>query len=228
MKSIQTIERQTLTKRAYDMLLDSICSGALPPGHKLVIDSLAREMNVSITPVREALQRLQREGLVTEVPYSGMHVSKLEPDEIRELFAIRGVLEGYALRLVVESLTEEHLKRIEREFKGLEEATMAGDTSAFRERNFRFHATLLQGNIGQNLRDMIEQLVRNTERYRAAGAILSQDYLDAAQAQHRQLVALLREHRAAEAEMLSRQHAVTFADYLADHLERSQREDHED
>jgi DNA-binding GntR family transcriptional regulator len=227
-KSIQTVERQTLTERVYEMLLENICSGEVPPGHKLVIDALSREMKVSITPVREALRRLQREGLVTEVPYSGMHVSNLAIEEIRELFAIRGVLEGYALRLIAENLSDTHLKRIERELGGLEEATRTGNTSAFRERNFRFHATLLQGDIGQNLRDMIDQLVRNTERYRAAGAVLSKDYLDTAQAQHRQLVALLRERRVAEAEMLSRQHATTFADYLAEHLERSQRENHKD
>ena len=223
-KAIQPVGRQTLTERVYDMLLAGICSGELPPGHKLVIDALARDMGVSTSPVREALRRLQREGLVSEVPYSGVYVSELSIEEIRELFAIRGVLEGYAVRLITEALTPTDLELIEHELAQLEEATQNGDTTAFRHSNFRFHAAVLRGNIGQSLREMIEQLTRNTERYRAAGAVLSQDYLDAAQAEHRQLVTLLKEGRGAEAEMLARQHALTFANHLADHLKRSHRE----
>lgn len=217
-KTIQPVGRQTLTERVYEKLLKGICSGELPPGEKLVIDDLARKMEVSITPVREALRRLQREGLVTEVPYSGMQVSQLSIEEVRELFAIRGVLEGYALSLKTKKLSAQDLVPIENELGHLEEATRTGNTTAFRTYNFRFHEALLSGDIGQSLRDMIDQLTRNTERYRAAGAVLSQDYLNSAQAEHRQLVRLLKEGRAAEVEMLARKHALTFANFLADYL----------
>ena len=225
-KTIQAVGRQTLTERVYGMLLEGICSRELPPGQKLVIDALAREMGVSITPVREALRRLQREGLVTEIPYSGMHVSQLAINEIRELFAIRGVLEGYALRLITDTLTDKDFDLIDGELEQLEKVTRTGDTAAFRHHNFHFHSTLLRGDIGQALREMIDQLTRNTERYRAAGAVLSQDYLDSAQAEHRELVSLLKERRAVEAETLARQHALTFANHLMSHLERSHLENY--
>jgi len=222
MHPIRTVERQTLVERVYNLLLQSICSGSLPPGQKLVIDNLAKQMNVSITPVREALRRLQHEGLITEVPYSGVHVSQLSIDEIFELFSIRGVLEGYALRRITEALTAEHLDRVKTELAVLEEISESGDTSRFRKQNVRFHDTLLDADVGNSLREMIEQLYRKTERYRAAGAVLTISYIRAAQEQHREIVRLFEDGNAAEVERLTREHALTFARHLSDHLRGEQ------
>lgn len=210
------------------MLRDNVCSGALPPGKKLVISSLAADMNVSITPVREALQRLQREGLVTEVPFSGVHVSRLSVGELRELFGIRGVLEGYAIGLTADGLTEQDFADFDEQLETLEEATQRGDAAAFRQANLAFHAVLLRGDIGSALRAMIDQVFRNTERYRTASIELEQAYLDNAQAEHRLIVAALKKRRVSEAESIARRHALTFVDHLAEAIERSQRENHQD
>jgi DNA-binding GntR family transcriptional regulator len=222
MPPIRTVERQTLVERVYNLLLQNICSGSLAPGQKLVIDNLAKQMNVSITPVREALRRLQHEGLITEVPYSGVHVSRLAIDEIFELFSIRGVLEGYALRRITEVLTAEHLDRVKVELAVLEEISESGDTSRFRKQNIRFHDTLLDANANGPLREMIEQLYRKTERYRAAGAVLTVGYIRAAQVQHREIVRLLEAGHAADVERLTREHALTFARYLSRYLRGEQ------
>lgn len=225
---IGVVKKPTLTESVYEMIREGICSGSLPPGKKLVISSLASEMNVSITPVREALQRLQREGLVTEVPFSGVHVSRLSVSELRELFAIRGVLEGYAIALTVDSLTEADFSDLDVQLEKLEEATRRGDTANFRQANLEFHALLLRGEIGSALRGMIDQVFRNTERYRNAGIELDQEYLDIAQAEHRQIVAALKKGQASEAEMIARKHALTFVNHIAESLERSQSENHQD
>lgn len=226
--SIGAVKKPTLTEAVYEMIRDNVCSGALPPGKKLVIKGLAADMNVSITPVREALQRLQREGLVVEVPFSGVHVSRLSVNELRELFAIRGVLEGYAIKQTAGGLTEQDFADFDEQIEKLEDATQRGDARAFRQANLAFHALLLRGDIGSALRGMIDQVFRNTERYRTAGIELDQAYLENAQAEHRQLVAALRLRRASEAESIARQHALTFVDHIAESLERSQRENHQD
>lgn len=215
--------RQTLTGHAYEQLLAAICSGALSPGQKLVIDSIARKLGLSITPVREALRRLQHEGLVTEVPYSGMQVSAFSTEELRELFGIRGVLEGYAIRMATDRLTDADLETIQAELDVLEDSTERGDVAAFRRHNTRFHEAILHRGMGKGaLAEMIRQLTRNTERYRAAGAVLDQAYLEAAQAEHRRLVEFLRQRRADEAEMLTRNHALTFVNHLSRRLESAE------
>jgi DNA-binding GntR family transcriptional regulator len=171
---------------------------------------------VSITPVREALMWLQREGLVIDVPFTGTSVSKHSIDELRELHEVRGVLEGYATRLALGRYQAPDLVPIEQELRTLDEATAQGDVARFREHNFRFHEAILRPGCGPQLQALITQLKRNTDRYRiVAESILDQAYLDAAQAEHRRLFGLLRSRRGAEAEALTRRHALTFVTHLA-------------
>jgi len=207
--------RRTLTQHVYDELAAAISSGRLPPGEKLVIDALARDFNVSITPVREALMRLKREGLVLEVPYSGVYVSKLDLDELRELFLLRGVLEGYGAHLAVEHVTEADLAALRRQYEDLDRAATRGDVAAFREGNLRFHALMLAPAPGRALQDVITLLVRNTERYRAIGdRHLDRTYLEAASADHRRVMAAFEARRGEEVETLARAHALTFVTHL--------------
>jgi DNA-binding GntR family transcriptional regulator len=221
--TLKPTARQTLTGRVYEQLRDAICSGALAPGQKLVIDGLAREMGVSITPIREALSRLQREGLITDAPYSGVRVSDLSLTELRELYTIRGVLEGLAVRMAAERLTPGQLAAIREELSLLDAATANGDVSGFREHNLRFHDAILAGCGSQPLLEMIAQITRNTERYRRAGNIvLGQPYLDAAEAEHEQLMTLLEERRGDEAEALARRHALTFISHMERSLETAE------
>jgi len=199
----------------YDELAAAISSGRLRPGEKLVIDALARDFHVSITPVREALMRLKREGLVLEVPYSGVYVSKLDFEELRELFLLRGVLEGYGARLAVEHVTEADLAAIRQAHETLDRAATRGDVAAFREGNLRFHALMLASVPGRALQDVIAQLVRNTERYRAIGDThLDRAYLEAASADHRRVMAAFEARRGEEVEALARAHALTFVTHL--------------
>jgi DNA-binding GntR family transcriptional regulator len=221
--TLKPTQRQTLTGRVYEQLRDAICSGALPPGQKLVIDGLAREMGVSITPVREALGRLQREGLVADSPYSGVRVSDLSLAELRELYTIRGVLEGLAVRMAAERLTAAALREIRRDLTFLEEATANGDVAAFREHNLRFHDAILAGCRSTPLLEMIAQITRNTERYRRAGNIvLGQPYLDAAETEHQRLMTLLEQRRGEDAEALARNHALTFIAHMERSLETAE------
>jgi DNA-binding GntR family transcriptional regulator len=221
--TLQPAQRQTLTGRVYEQLRDAICSGALPPGQKLVIDGLARELGVSITPIREALGRLQREGLVTDAPYSGVRVSDLSLEELRELYTIRGVLEGLAVRMAAEKLSPDALAEIRQELARLEGATAQGDVTDFREHNLRFHNAILAGCASKPLLDMIAQVARNTERYRRTGNIvLGQSYLDAAEAEHQRLMTLLEERRGEEAEALARNHALTFIAHMERSLETAE------
>jgi DNA-binding GntR family transcriptional regulator len=221
--SLKPTQRQTLTGRVYEQVRDAICSGALPPGQKLVIDGLARDMGVSITPVREALGRLQREGLVTDAPYSGVRVSDLSLTELRELYTIRGALEGLAVRMAAERLTAEALAAIRDELTALEAATARGDVSAFREPNVRFHDAILAGCRSAPLLEMIAQVTRNTERYRRTGNIvLGQPYLDAVEAEHQRLMTLLEQRRGEDAEALARNHALTFIAHMERSLETAE------
>jgi len=84
---------------AYELLLKAIEEGALPPGSRLVETELAQRFAISRTPVREALGRLEAQGLVNHVPHQGASVATLGYAEINELYFVREMLEGTAARL---------------------------------------------------------------------------------------------------------------------------------
>lgn len=213
---ISPAPRSTMVEHVYEELRGQIWSGARSPGEKLVIDHLAAGFNVSITPVREALRRLQLEGLVTDIPFRGTSVAKATEAELRELFAIRGVLEGYALAQSLEAFTPEVLARVGGIVdRDLQAAVDANDVPTFRRRNLAFHECLLEIACRGKLRTMVFDLMRNTERYRLLEIQLDRDYMESAQAQHRRLVELLQRRRPGDLERLSRKHALAYVDYLA-------------
>lgn len=94
------LDRRGLRDRVYDLVFEMLLTGALPPGSRLGIDSLARELGVSPTPVREALVHLERTGLVTREALKGYRVAPpLDAAQLAELFDARVALETAAARL---------------------------------------------------------------------------------------------------------------------------------
>ncbi|MBV9601917.1 MAG: GntR family transcriptional regulator [Chloroflexi bacterium] len=90
--------RQSAVESAYVTLRDGITSGSLPPGTRLREVALARHLSISTTPIREALRRLDREGLVRHSPNRGATVTELSLREILDLFEVREILECRAIR----------------------------------------------------------------------------------------------------------------------------------
>ena len=181
-----------------------------------MIDKVARDLEVSITPVREAIMRLQSEGLISDNAYSGLRVVKLEIGPLRELFEVRGVLEGYAARLAVGQLQERDMEIIAHEFHCLEKATETGDATEFRHHNPLFPRLSCAPTKDHAVHAQIAQLTSQTERYLAVGvAMLDRDYFEAAQADHRRILDLVRLRSADQLEILVRNHALTFANHFA-------------
>jgi DNA-binding GntR family transcriptional regulator len=219
--------RRTLVDQVSTQLRRAITSGRFPPGQRLVIDDLAADLGVSITPIREALRQLQREGLVSDVPYSGMQVAAPSPTELSELYTVLGVLEGFAVRRAAELLSPTAIDELGRGLQFLAQAAEQGDVLAFRRLNDRFHRQIVTcGAGGGVLMELIEQLSRNVARFSTAADVLDQAYLEAAQTEHVELYALLRCKDGGGAEALARHHALTFAEHLTRRLEE-QRDDHQ-
>jgi DNA-binding GntR family transcriptional regulator len=93
---------RTKQEFAYQTLRDAIMRCELQPSERLVIDDLARRLNVSIIPVREAIQILQSEGLVVTVPHAGATVAPISRQSIQDVFTVLEGLEVVATRLVAE------------------------------------------------------------------------------------------------------------------------------
>jgi DNA-binding GntR family transcriptional regulator len=143
-------------------LRDAIVAGRLAAGQKLHLDGLARQFGVSRMPVRDALKILEAEGLVEILPYRGIKVTTLNPDDIKELFGLREVLEQTAIERAIARLSTAQLDRME---SLLTQMDSLGDDERWLDLNAEFHA-VLNGACGwPRLVDMIDQLRANVERY---------------------------------------------------------------
>jgi DNA-binding GntR family transcriptional regulator len=129
-------------ERAYEYLKGAILSGRFSPGERLTEEHLARELGISRTPIREALHKLESEGLITPLATRGFVASQDSREEVEELFEIRAVLEGYALRLSCTRITEEVIQRLEETIERAEDALRRGCLDEVFQWNTRFHDTL--------------------------------------------------------------------------------------
>ena len=127
---------------AYEFLKSSVLSGHLNPGERLTEEYLAKKLGVSRTPVREALHKLESEGLIKPLETRGFIVSRDSKDEVEELFELRAILEGYALRIICGRISEEDLKKLGRLIAGAEDALRRKRMEEVFKWNTKFHDTL--------------------------------------------------------------------------------------
>lgn len=210
---------RTKQELAYHALRDAIMRCELPPGRRLVIDELARQLHVSSIPVREALQILQSEGLVTNVPHMGATVSPISQQSIDEVFTLMEGLESVATRRAAERLTPENAAELEQVVAAMDEARAAARYDEWADLNTRFHLAISRMAGMPMLLEMTERVLAHWDRIRRFyfnGVLVHRVAL--AQEEHRKLLRLIREKDLPALEHMVRQHnqgaLLAYEDFL--------------
>src|SRR5712692_9059 len=112
-QTLEKIDRIPLRERVYDLVQRAIVSGELHPGQRVRDVDFAAQLGVSRTPVREALQRLEDEGLVETLPGALTRIVPLDTQSAREAFPVIAVLHALATRLTVEHLSDQDLAALQ-------------------------------------------------------------------------------------------------------------------
>jgi DNA-binding GntR family transcriptional regulator len=146
----------------YDVLREAILSGAFSPGERLRQEALATAIGVSRLPVRAALVRLEAEGLVEFHPRRGYVVQSLTHREIVEIYELRGLLETYALRKSMATMTAQRVERL-REFAAQLDAEAEGDL--FLDKRVAFYRELYDADNSPRTTELIEGLRSSVGRY---------------------------------------------------------------
>ncbi len=138
---VAPIENLPLRTVVADMLRTAIINGKIRPGTPIVETTLAEQLNVSRAPVREAIQILEADGLIENLPYKGKRVKPLTPQSVEEVYSLREQFEAFAVRRIVESRTEvSSLKpHVEAMFRAAEERDFEGLMAA----DEKFHRTII-------------------------------------------------------------------------------------
>lgn len=131
-------------QRAYTILRDRILDGEYGPGYRLVIDSLAEEFGYSALPVREAIRRLEAEGLIVFRPNAGAQVAPADPREFAGSIEVLAVLEGYATAAAAPQLTPADLERLREANEAMVECMERLDPLGFSRANRTFHLTIYE------------------------------------------------------------------------------------
>ncbi|MER7499302.1 GntR family transcriptional regulator [Nonomuraea pusilla] len=126
------------------VLREEILSGALPPGTPILQDEVGARLGVSVTPVREALRRLESLGLVDYKIHGGATVVELSQSEIEELYALRATVEGLAARLAAEDVDDKELDRLRAIHQEMKDALVMQDARALASGSRRFHAAVAE------------------------------------------------------------------------------------
>lgn len=145
-------EARTGTKDAYELILDAIDAGTYRPGDRMVESELADRFGVSRTPIREALQRLETQSLLTRDGRS-LIVASLDHNQLAELYAVRAELEGLAARLAAQHAAREEV-RVLREMVE-HDRSLIGDPAALSRANRRFHKQI---HLASHNRYLVQQL----------------------------------------------------------------------
>ncbi|MCR4740247.1 MAG: GntR family transcriptional regulator [Lachnospiraceae bacterium] len=150
----------------FKTLRQSILSGDLNPGERLMEIHLAKKLGVSRTPIREAIRMLELEGLVTMVPRKGAEVSRISADDMRDVLEVRRSLDSLAVSLACERMTaaeREKLKEAELEF---EDAIKTKKASVIAGADVKFHDIILISSKNKRLLQLVNNLAERVYRYR--------------------------------------------------------------
>jgi len=160
MTAITRISREetSLRERATQALRGAILDGVFSPGQKLSERELCERLDVSRSCVRESLQHLQAEGLITIVPHRGPEVTTITPAEVRDIYAVRGSLETLAVRGFVTQATPEQKQALRRHVAALAEPATAHDRAAVLNIKNQFYDVLIAGCGNSVVGQMLRQL----------------------------------------------------------------------
>ena len=162
----EDIIAKPLEEQVFRTLEEEILSGERAPGTSLSEVAVGERLGVSRTPVRAALHRLKEEGLVEIVPHKGAKVIGVSIDEVMSTYYIRMRLEGLAVRMAIERLTEEEISALTRFVELSEYYSTKGDADKLKDMDTEFHALIYKSSGSRMLTRILSELHRNVKAYR--------------------------------------------------------------
>ncbi|MFZ5633849.1 MAG: GntR family transcriptional regulator [Bacillota bacterium] len=210
---------RTTPNMVADVLREAILSGILGDGQQLRQDEIAEQFGVSRIPVREALRKLEAEGLVTFYPHRGAVVSQLSPGEVREIFEIRVLLECQALHLAIPHLSKSRLKQAEAILEATDEED---DASRLSEFNLEFHTILYTPANRPYLLSFINNLHANVDRYMRICLHLIK-HKAKSQQEHHQILEACRQRDACTAVEILKRHIETGGKLVIEYLQQERK-----
>jgi DNA-binding GntR family transcriptional regulator len=210
------LKRERAVDAVHLALRDAILNSLMKPGERLHVEELAEKLGVSLTPVRNALQLLEAEGLVVVRPRSGTFVASLTAQDIEETFDIRCALERLAAQKALTRMTAEDLRRLRALLRLLRHPVRTDEErKAHEEQNAELHMIVIRAAGNQRLLEMYQELNANIKIARIHAS--DSDWLsrlEQEQEEHEEIVDALEKRQAARLDKAVRRHIMRARDSL--------------
>jgi len=214
---LQDISKRRLVDEAANALRRLIVEARIKPGERLFQEKLAEMLGISRTPIREALQLLEREGLVSSLGRQGVVVTQLSSKDVEETYDVREVLDGLAARLAADRISDTELVDLRKPLDKMDSCAEKGDRRRWLEANQLFHDIIVQ--VAQNER-LVQALaaVRTSLDLFAPFVWAQRHRRDLSNREHQEIYEALASRNAREAERLARAHAQVVKEAVLDAL----------
>jgi DNA-binding GntR family transcriptional regulator len=209
--ALEPLSETLLGARAYRALWNDIVRGRIDFGAQLRPDTIAEQLDISTTPVREALHRMEGDGLIVKLPYRGWFVREFTEQEVRELYELRAALECFGIGRACERITIEELAWLREHQSAGEAALQTGDMEAYRIYNRDLHAAIMEAARNSYLSSAMGQLTLQSQLLMARTIRLAGRPSRAIE-EHRELIELIAERQDKAAQRLMERHILSALD----------------
>ena len=214
-------KKRLLREHVYGGIKNAIIGGEFESGRRLIEEKLAADMKTSRTPVREAIQKLEKEGLIYRLPRGGFAVKGVTEEEVDEVFGLRGILEGYAGFLATERMEEEELKSLEEIVMKEEECLQNMNPDEFIRLDGEFHDVLYKAAKNTRLYNLLNDLRDYMYRYRVIILRYQRKPYLAVQ-DHKEMISSIKSKNARQVEKLVRKHMTRGKDIIKKKIRQGQ------
>lgn len=214
-------QRKPLRVLVYEAIKEGIIRGVFQPGDRLRHESLAKQLDVSHTPVRQALERLVAEGFADRVPYRGITVARINERELAEVYAFRLMLEPVAVRLAAQNMSERDIVELRRIIEEAKSLVSLDEMNERRRINRDFHNMIISACGRPTLIRILEHIWNRYQTYWLLyeGMFRQPEFLEKQYSQeveeHLELLSAISDGNGYQAEKLAHDHIEAFlSEYL--------------
>jgi DNA-binding GntR family transcriptional regulator len=200
---------RVLTNTVRASLREAILKGHFEFGERIDQDKIAQELEVSRTPIREALQSLEQEGLVQIRPHYGAFIPIVTPDDVREVYEVRALLESEVVRRVTLLVPEDLLDALDRLQADSQSGLDSGDIAKSFDSDVRFHQTFVDLVDNRLIKDVLDGLTNRISMVRRLAQSKPGVHLPESVSEHRAIIRAIRRRDAEAAARLMARHLST-------------------
>jgi len=196
---------------------NAIIKGEIKPGERIIESQIAKEMGVSRSPLREAIQKLEKENILVVIPYKGIYVNILGKKEIEDIYNLRVILEAYAIKKIIEKKDKKILQILSKKAKYLEDAVKKGQVEDLAKKDVEFHRTICYFannnklmEIWEGFTEQVEILISLEEKYNKR--------LETTLKEHEELLFLIAKGEIVESQKKIKSHILDSLELLKKHI----------